>query len=403
MDKLVDYPVVWLRDKADRRLRAGHSWIYSNEIDTGKSPLRDFEPGQPVNVFSPQDKFLGVGYINPNSLICIRLLTRQPGVALDRSLLVHRLNIALGLRQRFYDRPFYRLVFGESDGLPGLIVDRYGDYCVVAIATAGMEALLDEVIAALHKVLKPAGILLRNDSNARSQEDLSRYVEIAAGKVPERVRIVEGSCEFDVPVLEGQKTGWFYDQAANRQRLLKYINGGEVLDVCSYIGAWSVQAATAGADTVTSIDVSADALGWLDENAQLNNCADKLTTMRADAFDAMRELKQEKRRFDVIILDPPAFIKKRKDLKKGQAAYRRLNELAIRLLKNDGILVSASCSYHLSDADLMQLIQQAARHNDRWVQVLEEGRQGLDHPVSPAIIETAYLKAFYCRVLGNMG
>ena len=394
-------PAVVLNKNADRRLRAGHSWVYSNEINTGISSLKSFEAGQLVEVVSHQGKWLGAGYINPNSLICVRILSRQKDIAIDASLFVYRLKIALGLRERFFAQPFYRLVFGESDGLPGLIVDRYGDYCVIAISTAGMERLRDEIVHAVNKVLKPAGIIFRNDSSARQQEGLDQYTEVAAGKVPDYVRLSEGHCQFDVSLFEGQKTGWFYDQAANRQRMLKYVDGKAVLDVCSYIGAWSIQAAAAGASSVTSVDISETALSLLRQNAQLNSVDENIETLQSDAFQALKNMKHEGRRFDVIILDPPAFIKRRKDIKQGTAAYRRLNEMAIRLLNNDGILISASCSHHMSSAELLKVIQQSARHNDRWVQVLEEGKQGLDHPVNPAIAETEYLKAYYCRVLRN--
>ncbi len=391
-------PVV-LNKNADRRLRAGHSWVYSNEINAAGSNLRSFTPGQLVDVLNHQGKWLGAGYINPNSLICVRIISRQKDIAVNGSLIVHRLKIALGLRERFYSKPFYRLVFGESDGLPGLIVDRYGDYCVVAISTAGMEMLRGEIVHAVDKVLKPKGILFRNDSTARQQEGLDQYSEIAQGVIPEYVRISEGESQFDISLHEGQKTGWFYDQAANRQRMLKYVAGKSVLDVCSYVGAWSVRAALNGATQVTSVDISETALAMLEHNAQLNQLENSIETIQADAFQALKELKQADRRFDVIILDPPAFMKRRKDIKQGLTAYRRLNEMAIRLLNNDGILISASCSYHMASSELLQVIQQSARHNDRWVQVLEEGKQGLDHPVNPAIVETAYLKAFYCRVL----
>lgn len=392
---------VILNKNADRRIRAGHSWVYSNEIDSRKTSLKLFSPGQLVDISSASGKWLGVGYINPNSLICIRLLSRQQGVEPGASLIVHRLKIALGLRERFYDKAFYRLVFGESDGLPGLIIDRYGDYCVVAISTAGMELLRDAVVHAVNKVLKPKGIIFRNDSNARQLENLPQYIEVASGSVPETIRLEENNCRFDVSLYEGQKTGWFYDQAANRQKMLKYVPGQTVLDVCSYIGAWSVQAAVNGATQVASVDVSQAALSMLQHNAELNAVADKLELVQADAFQALRDFKTQGRRFDVIILDPPAFMKKRKDIKQGLIAYRRLNEMAIRLLNNDGILISASCSYHMSSEELLKVIQQSARHCDRWVQIIEEGKQGLDHPVNPAIAETAYLKAFYCRVLRN--
>jgi len=391
-----------LKPNQDRRLRAGHLWIYSNEVDTKATPLKAFEVGEPVVVQSAKGKFLGHGYVNPNSLICARLVSRDPEHLLDQSLIVHRLNIALALRERYYARPYYRLVFGEADGLPGLVVDRYGEHLVVQITTAGMEALREQVLAALLKVLKPASVLWRNDSSIRELEGLERYIEVAHGEVPDQVEVLEGDCRFEVSTMEGQKTGWFYDQAANRDLLMPQVAGKKVLDVCSYVGAWGVRAARAGADTVTCVDVSRSALEQVDANAALNGVSERVKTLRADAFDALRQLKASGEKFDVVVLDPPAFIKRKKDLKEGALAYRRLNEAAMGLLGRDGLLVTASCSFHMDRDHLLRTVQQAGRHADRHLQLLQVGQQSPDHPVHPAIIETAYLKAFYLRVLPTM-
>ncbi len=394
--------VLRLGKNHDRRLRAGHLWIYSNEIDTDATPLKGFEPGQVVNIENAQGKWQGLGYVNPNSLICARLVTRSHGIALDGSLLVHRIKVALALRERLYAQPYYRLLFGEADGAPGLVVDRYGDYLVVQITTAGMEMLKDALIAALVKVLKPAGIIMRNDSGIRELEGLSRYVELAHGHVPDRVVVEEGGCRFEVSPGEGQKTGWFYDQTANRDQFLRYVEGKRVLDVCSYVGAWAVRAAKAGATAVTAVDVSAQALQQLAVNASLNQVEDRVTTLQGDAFEVLRDLRAAREHFDVVVLDPPAFIKRRKDLKEGTLAYRRLNEAALGLLERDGILVTASCSFHMQGDQLLRTVQQSARHSDRSLQLLQQGQQGPDHPIHPAIPETAYLKAFYLRVLPTL-
>ena len=391
-----------LKPNQDRRLRAGHLWIYSNEVDSKATPLKAFEVGEPVVVQSAKGKFLGHGYVNPNSLICARLVSRDPEHLLDQSLIVHRLNIALALRERYYARPYYRLVFGEADGLPGLVVDRYGEHLVVQITTAGMEALREQVLAALLKVLKPASVLWRNDSSIRELEGLERYIEVAHGEVPDQVEVLEGDCRFEVSTMEGQKTGWFYDQAANRDLLMPQVAGKKLLDVCSYVGAWGVRAAGAGADTVTCVDVSRSALEQVDANAALNGVSERVKTLRADAFDALRQLKASGEKFDVVVLDPPAFIKRKKDLKEGALAYRRLNEAAMGLLGRDGLLVTASCSFHMDRDHLLRTVQQAGRHADRHLQLLQVGQQSPDHPVHPAIIETAYLKAFYLRVLPTM-
>jgi 23S rRNA (cytosine1962-C5)-methyltransferase len=394
--------VLRLGKNHDRRLRAGHLWIYSNEIDTEATPLKGFEPGQVVNIENAQGKWQGLGYVNPNSLICARLVTRSRGISLDGSLLVHRIKVAIALRERLYAKPYYRLLFGEADGTPGVVVDRYGDYLVVQITTAGMELLKDALIAALVKVLKPAGILMRNDSGIRELEGLSRYVELAHGQVPDRVLVEEGGCRFEVSPGEGQKTGWFYDQTANRDQFLRYVEGRRVLDVCSYVGAWTVRAARAGATAVTAVDVSAQALEQLAVNASLNQVGDRVTTLQGDAFEVLRDLRGAREHFDVVVLDPPAFIKRRKDLKEGTLAYRRLNEAALGLLERDGILVTASCSFHMQGDQLLRTVQQSARHSDRSLQLLQQGQQSPDHPIHPAVPETAYLKAFYLRVLPTL-
>lgn len=392
-------PQLRLNKNSDRRLRAGHCWVYSNEVDTKATPLKDLEPGQAVDIVSHQDKWLGSGYVNPNSLICARLVSRDREHPLTGSLLVHRLKIALAMRERLYAKPYYRLLFGEADGLPGLVVDRYGDLVVAQITTAGMEQMKAEVVAAIEKVLKPTGIVLRNDSSIRALEGLDQYIELVSGEMPELLTLEEGGLKFQVQSQEGQKTGWFFDQAENRARMAKYIQGGRVLDVCSYVGAWGVQAAAMGAKEVVCVDTSASALEMVQANAALNGLSDKVSTRRANAFDCLRDLRSENEQFDVIILDPPAFIKRRKDMKEGTMAYMRLNQAAMQLLSKDGVLITSSCSHHMSQEGLLQLVQQAGRHTDRSLQLLEQGQQGMDHPIHPAIPETSYLKTFYLRVL----
>lgn len=386
-----------LKKNAERRLLGGHLWIYSNEVAVAQTPLHAFTPGQQAVIEAHNGKPVGCGYVNPHSLICARLISRNPAETLDKKLLSERLTRALQLRQRFFPQPFYRLVFGDSDYLPGLIVDRYNDVLVVQITTAGMEAVKEELKAALLEVLQPQAILLRNDSGIRELEGLPRYVEPLFGEPPQQVAIEENNARFLAPIWQGQKTGWFYDHRFNRARLRDYVAGKRVLDVFSYCGAWGVQAARFGASEVTCIDSSAQALVWLTENAELNKVSNKVKTINDDAFVALTQLHAAKEQFDVIILDPPAFIKRRKDLTEGVNAYHRLNQLALRLLSPDGILISASCSLHLQHDDLLNILRAAASRNNRELQILEQGHQALDHPLHPAIAETNYLKAFFCR------
>ena len=394
-------PSLRLKANADRRLRAGHLWVYSNEIDVAVTPLNAFEAGDQAILEAAGGKPLGIVALSPNNLICARLLSRDVKHVLDKSLLVHRLNVALSLRERLFDQPCYRLVYGDSDLLPGLVVDRFFDILVVQLASATMERHKDDVLAALIQVIKPSGILLKNDSAARDAEGLERYVDTAFGVVPEWVALEENGVKFEAPVIEGQKTGWFYDHRMNRARLAPYVKGKRVLDLFSYIGGWGVQAAAFGASEVFCVDASAFALDGVERNATLNGCAEKVTCVEGDVFAALRELKAAEERFDVVIADPPAFIKRKKDIKNGEAAYRRLNETAMRLLNKDGILVSASCSMHLDEDNLQNILLTSARHLDRNIQLLERGAQGPDHPVHPAIAETRYIKSLTCRLLPN--
>jgi 23S rRNA (cytosine1962-C5)-methyltransferase len=394
-------PSLRLKANADRRLRAGHLWVFSNEVDVAATPLNTFASGDQAILEASNGKPLGIVAVSPNNLICARLLSRDVAHVLDKSLLAHRINVALSLRERLFDKPFYRLVFGDSDLLPGLVVDRFGDILVVQLASATMEKHKDDVVAALVHVCKPRGILFKNDSAARDAEGLSSYVETAFGLVPEWVALEENGVKFEAPVIAGQKTGWFYDHRMNRARIAPYVKGKRVLDLFSYIGGWGVQAAAFGASDVMCVDASAFALDGVERNAGLNGLTEKVACLEGDVFEALKQLKAAEERFDVVIVDPPAFIKRKKDLKNGEAAYRRLNEQAMRLLNKDGILVSASCSMHLPEDDLQNILLTSARHLDRNMQLLERGSQGPDHPVHPAIAETRYIKSLTCRLLPN--
>ena len=388
-----------LRKDEDRRLRAGHLWVYSNEVDVVATPLTDLAPGQPVAIQASNGKTLGTGYLNPHTLLCARLVSRDPEHPFGPSLLVHRLRVALGLRERLYAQPFYRLVYSEGDGLPGLIVDRYGDLCVAQTTTAGMERMQADIVAALQKVLKPAAVLWRNDGLTRTIEGLELYTADALGPVPETVTLVEDDLQFQIAPRTGQKTGWFYDQRDNRARLDRYVAGRRVLDLFSYVGAWGVRAAARGAREVWCVDSSAAALEQVTRNAALNGSADRVRTEQGDAFTVLKQLREAQEHFDVVIVDPPAFIKRRKDVKEGVLAYRRINQMAMQVLARDGILISCSCSQLLLRDTLVQNLLQSARHLDRNLVVLEQGGQGPDHPMPPAIPETAYLKTITARVL----
>lgn len=395
--------VIRLKGQADRRLRAGHQWIYSNEVDTNKTPLKQFTPGDQVVVETAQGKPLGIAMVNPNTLICGRLISRSVDTVMNKSTLVHRLKIALSLREIAYKGPYYRLVFGDSDGLSGLVVDRFADILVVQISTAGMERIKGEIVEALQDVIKPSAILMKNDGKMRQIEGLDSYVEEAFGTVPELVYLQENDVLFQAPVWDGQKTGWFYDHRENRKTMQNYCDGKRVLDVFSYVGGWGVQAAAAGATDVTFIDASESALSHVDANLKLNQYEGGSELMHGDAFEAMQSLIEDKQRFDVVVMDPPAFIARRKDIKAGEGAYHRANQLAMRLVAKGGILVSGSCSMHLETNRLHEIVRSNSRQLERFSQLIYRGTQAPDHPVHPAIEETEYLKALFYRIHNNMG
>jgi len=391
-----------LKRGEERRLAAGHPWVFSNEVDTERSPLSAFVPGALAELRTHRDTFVGYAYVNPHALICARIVSRDAAHPVDRALITQRLESALTLRRRLSEAPYYRWVFGESDGLPGLVLDRYGDVVVGQIATAGMEALRDEVAAAVSDVVSPAALYWKNDSAARDLEQLPQETRVAFGEVPEELTVEEAGLRFHAPLAHGQKTGWFYDQTANRTRFARYLSPrARVLDVCSYVGGWALAALRAGAAQACCVDSSQAALDFARANATRNGLT--VETLHADAFDALKDLAAREERFDAVVLDPPAFIKRKKDIPQGQAAYRKLNQLALGLLGEEGLLVSCSCSYHLAPEELLAAIQSAARHEDRFVQILEAGGQSPDHPIHPAVPETRYLKAFFCRVTHAVG
>ncbi len=387
---------LYLRRGSERRLRSGHLWVYSNEVDSGRSALTGFTAGDQVRVRASNGEVLGCAYMEPRSLICARVYAPGREVGFEEHL-GPALSEALALRQQVFSQPFYRLVYGDSDLLPGLVVDRFGNYLVLQANNAGVERYLDAVVEALVTALQPAGILLRADSRSRREAGLEERVEIVHGEVPDQIELEENGVRFVAPVRSGQKTGWFYDHRMARARLGAYSRDARVLDVYSYIGGWGIQAGACGAADVTCVDSSAGALGGVAANAQLNGLQGRVQTLQGGAPEVMTKLASEGRQFDLVILDPPAFIQRRKDINKGIKAYRRINELGLRLLDPGGILVAASCSMHLSRADLNGAVQSAAVRANCQVRLLEQGAQGPDHPIHPAIPETEYLKAQFFR------
>lgn len=372
-------------------------------MDTLKTPLKGLVPGTLVRLEDSRGQPLGLGYANPGTLLCARLLTGKADAKIDADWMARRVESALALRSKIYPTPHYRLIYGESDGLPGLVVDRYGDVLVAQITTAGMELLKPYILDALEQVLRPKGILLRNDTSMRELEGLPLYTE-AHGAVPDRAEVIEGQARFLVPIKTGQKTGWFFDQRDNRDRMQRYLARADanaagharVLDVFSYVGGWAMRAGRMGASSVTCVDSSMPALDAAVANAGLNEL--ELEALQGEALDVLKTLRSESRQFELVIVDPPALIKRQKDFDKGLEHYATLNRAAMQLLAPDAILVSCSCSHHMDEESLQRILLRESRRLNRRMQILERGAQGPDHPVHPAIPETRYLKAFYCRL-----
>lgn len=384
-----------LRKGEDRRIRAGHLWVFSNEVDTKKTPLTDFAAGEEATLVDARGKPLGSLCVNPASLICGRLHSRRADTPLDAALIRERLARALTAREQYFDGPWYRLCHGEGDYLPGLVVDRYGDHLTLQIGTAAMEARKALLVGALEELVRPASLFFDNDIPARGLEGLSRQPE-SSGPVPEVLEVPENGCRFSVPAALGQKTGWFYDQRANRREFARYARGADVLDIFSYAGGFGVTAAAQGAKSVTFVDASAPALDLCRRNMAVNAPDVAAETIEGDAFQRLAELAAAGRRFSLVSLDPPAFIKRKKDAAQGLAAYRKINLLAAALLAPGGVLASSSCSYHLDGTELGRSIAHAAAKLGRPARILYTGAQGPDHPVHVAMPETAYLK---CRLV----
>ncbi len=372
-----------------RRARSGSPWIFSNEIRMD-GPAKALSHGSIVNVRGEDGRDFGTGYFNPKSLIAVRLLAEHCDTAIDTDFFAARLGRARLLRDSLYDRPFYRLVHAEGDHLPGLVIDRFGDTVTVQIGTAGMEKQRDHILAALDRLLSPATVILRGDAPSRSLEGLDSYVETAKGR-GHRIAVEENGARYIADLTEGQKTGWYYDQRDNRAFIAPLAKGKSVLDAYSYTGGFGILAARAGAREVVCLDSSAPALALAEESARANGVAIK--AVKADVFEELERLIAGGEKFDMVLADPPPFVKSKKDLEPGAKAYRKLARLAAAVTGPEGILMLASCSHNIAPdrfaAECAQGILRAGRH----ARVIRQAGAGPDHPVHPLLPESAYLKA----------
>ena len=381
----------------DKRIRAGHPWVFSNEI---REIAGEREPGAAAEIFDAGGAFIGVGYYNPRTLIAARILSRTRA-DIDSPAFYREL-IASAVSRRHLLSPgmtSFRAVYGEGDFLPGLVVDKYGDYLAVQFLTCGMEKRRETIIGVLLELFAPRGIIARNDAAVRALEGLEETVEVLSGDPPEIVEIEEHSLRFRIDLLRGQKTGHFLDQKDNHLLLKDMVIGKEVLDCFCYSGSWGIHAAAFGAARVTCIDVSNSAVALVRANAALNGFAGVVECEEADAFDRLRSLKSEGRCFDVAVLDPPAFVKNKKMLKEALKGYFTINRRAMELLRPEGCLITCSCSYHLGREMFRELLANAAQKAGRQMRLIDVRSQAPDHPVLLAVPETEYLKCFVLQAV----
>ena len=386
------HPRVRVQQGRQKRVRAGHPWVFSNEIDM-TAETRALPPGGIVTLVDAGGAALGTATFNPHPLISARLLTGREDVAINRNYIARRISYALALREGLFDAPYYRLVWSEADRLPGLVIDRYGDALVVQANTAGMDLLLPEILVALDEVLAPETVLLRNDNAGRGLENLPTEAIAAKGDFGGTpIEVIENGVTFLADPAGGQKTGWFYDHRENRARVARLAKDRRVLDMYSYLGGFGIQAAVAGAAKAVCVDRSEAALGLAEQAAQRNDVADRCEFTRNESFYQLGELTRTGEVFDMVVTDPPAFVKSKKDLRNGLKGYRKLARLAACCVAPGGFLFAASCSYHVDGISFAEQLRGGLRDAHRSGRIIHGGGAGPDHPVHPYLPESAYLK-----------
>lgn len=378
------------------RVVQGHLWIYRNELP--KLPL-DFPPGELVELVDPRGRFIAIGYCNPKSVISVRILTRERE-KIDGDFFLRKIASAHTYRKRFYaEEESYRVVYSEADLLPGLIVDRYGSYIVIQVLTAGMERHSESILAAIESLFSPQAIVARNDIPSRALEGLSAERKVLSGKLEPPVVILKNRLAFEIDLLEGQKTGFFLDQSDNYLQLEGLVSGGEVLDTFCYTGGWSVHAARFGAKGVIGIDASEGALDLARRNAARNGFESRCRFEAGNVFDFLKAQEGEGREYDCIILDPPSFVKRRKEIENAVRGYKEINLRAMKLLRPGGFLLTCSCSYHLSEGRFREILLDAAADVKRTLRFVTLRSQAKDHPILLSLPETEYLKCAILQIL----
>ncbi|WP_287373465.1 class I SAM-dependent rRNA methyltransferase [Prosthecochloris sp.] len=391
---------LYLKPKEHRRLFKGHLWSFSNEL---QSLPKDITAGETVKLYTHDNKFVGTGFYNPHSLIAFRLLSRT-GEIPNGDFFRKKILNALDLRKKLYpesDTNAFRLIHGESDGLPGLVVDCFNKAIAVQAFSAGMDRHLPLICDVLLDLFQPSSVVVRNESVLRELEGLPLYKKIVHGTSTDAVQTIHDTgLEYLINLLEGHKTGFFLDQRDNRRIVRKIAHGAETLDVFTSDGGFGLNALFGGAKSATMVDISPDALQRAEENAILNKLSN-YALIKGDAFDVLTQLVEEKKSYDLVILDPPSFTKSRKNLPSALHAYKKLNKLGLQLVRNGGFLATASCSHHVSEEDFLGVIRQASFSQKKQLRQVFRNTQPADHPILLSMPETHYLK-FACFYVNEM-
>ena len=384
-----------LRKTRESRVRSGHPWVFASDIERVEG---NFEPGDVVDVASSHNTYLGRAFYNPKSQISLRMLTTHDE-PVDEAFFRRRVQEAWDYRNQFCDPASCRLIFSESDFLPGLIVDKFGDYLVVQSLCLGIEKWKQSIVRDLAEIVRPKGIWERSDVPVRRLEGLEQTTGLLYGEVPDSIDMVENGLRFVVDVKNGQKTGFFLDQKENRAAIAPLCKGARVLDCFCHNGSFSLHAAKYGAKSVLGVDISEEALEVARLNAETNGLSDVVTFEAHNCFDHLRELTDAHEQFDVVILDPPAFTKTRAAVESALRGYKEINLRGMKLVRKGGFLVTCSCSQHVSPEQFKEMINQAARDSKTKLRLVENRTQGHDHPILPASPETQYLKCMILQVL----
>ncbi len=385
---------VYLNKGEDERIRRGHVWVYSNEVNRITGPI---ESGNLSDVYTFSGDYLGQGFLNTASKIFVRILSRNPDDVIDNVFFRKRLEAAKAHREDAGLTDTYRACFGEADGIPGLIVDKYSDYLSVQFLTLGTDKRKADFVQLLNDIYNPKGIYERSDVKAREKEGLEQIKNLLLGVVPDRVMIKEGNIKLYVDIKNGQKTGTYLDQRNNHLSIIPFVKDKSVLDCFSHDGNFALQAKLAGACRATAVDISQDACQRISDNAKLNNL--DIDIVKSDVFEYLRMANRQKAKYDVIILDPPAFAKKKSDVEQASKGYKEINMQAMDLLNDGGYLVTSSCSHYLELNHFLDILAEAAADRKKNVQMVKLSLQNSDHPVLLGSDETMYLKFLILRIL----